>query len=413
MGFSRLGENNVGRSIMYSFMRVVFFICTWLSLSIAIKNDETQRTKSNAKHLESPNKVVHYISEENFRRLEDHRSTKVGLEKFGGLIDTMYFILHTSNNSEGKGLRFDNNTLAEELAAAGFSPENETKVLVHGYASNSEKFGTRFVEEYFGSTDLRDVNVVSVDWRYLSSVVDYFAAAEHAVTAGKRAGQILEDLLISQLGQQPRRIHAIGHSLGAHFVGHLGREVASLSGGMKIGRITGLDPAKPWFDMTKESNRLNKTDAEFVDIVHTNSGEIYDGCLSFPDKMGNVDFYPNGGHHQAGCIPPCNELTCPFADIIDLIELGCSHKRSYKYYTDSIRDAPDTSNFQSYQCQSYQDFEIGSCAALSDNRLCSEMLTCGHMGERLDVGKFKSKHRTASTTDGFFLRTNKKEPWSQ
>ena len=37
-----------------------------------------------------------------------------------------------------------------------------------------------------------------------------------------------------------------------------------------------LDPAKPWFDMTKESNRLNKTDAEFVDIVHTNSGEIYD-----------------------------------------------------------------------------------------------------------------------------------------
>ena len=68
-----------------------------------------------------------------------------------------------------------------------------------------------FPAEYFGSTDLRDVNVVSVDWRYLSSVVDYFAAAEHAVTAGKRAGQILEDLLISQLGQQPRRIHAIGH----------------------------------------------------------------------------------------------------------------------------------------------------------------------------------------------------------
>ena len=65
--------------------------------------------------------------------------------------------------------------------------------------------------EYFGSTELRDVNVVSVDWRYLSSIVDYFAAAEHTVTAGRRAGQILKDLLINQLGQQPRRIHAIGH----------------------------------------------------------------------------------------------------------------------------------------------------------------------------------------------------------
>ena len=55
------------------------------------------------------------------------------------------------------------------------------------------------------------MNVVSVDWRYLSSVVDYFAAAEHTVSAGRRAGQILVDLLINQLGQQPQRIHAIGH----------------------------------------------------------------------------------------------------------------------------------------------------------------------------------------------------------
>ena len=43
------------------------------------------------------------MSEENFGRLEDHRSKKVGLENFGGLIDTMYFILHTPDNFEGKG----------------------------------------------------------------------------------------------------------------------------------------------------------------------------------------------------------------------------------------------------------------------------------------------------------------------
>ena len=81
----------------------------------------------------------------------------------------------------------------------------------------------------------------------------------------------------------------------------------------------GLDPAKPWFDITSPSNSLNKEDGEFVDVIHTNSGEIYEGCLSFPQNIGDVDFYPNGGSHQAGCIPPCSPMTCPFADIVDLL----------------------------------------------------------------------------------------------
>ena len=63
----------------------------------------------------------------------------------------------------------------------------------------------------------------------------------------------------------------------------------------------GLDPAMPWFDLVSEEHRIQSTDADFVDIIHTNSGNLIVGDLSFPDPLGQVDFYPNGGSHQNGC----------------------------------------------------------------------------------------------------------------
>ena len=33
-----------------------------------------------------------------------------------------------------------------------------------------------------------------------------------------------------------------------------------------------LDPASPWFEQTRVEHRVSKTDAEFVDVIHTNSG---------------------------------------------------------------------------------------------------------------------------------------------
>ena len=41
-----------------------------------------------------------------------------------------------------------------------------------------------------------------------------------------------------QLGQSHALIHASGHSLGAHVVGHIGRAVEK-STGIKIARVTG------------------------------------------------------------------------------------------------------------------------------------------------------------------------------
>ena len=56
----------------------------------------------------------------------------------------------------------------------------------------------------------------------------------------------------------------------------------------------GLDPAKPYFDVVSVDKRIQSKDAIFVDIIHTNSGELWQGAVSFPDALGHVDFYPNG-----------------------------------------------------------------------------------------------------------------------
>lgn len=67
---------------------------------------------------------------------------------------------------------------------------------------------------------------------------------------------------------------------------------------LKIGRITATDPAGPTFEhkkVTKEM-RLAETDAEFVDVVHTDAGHY-----GFIAPIGHVDFYPNRGANQPGC----------------------------------------------------------------------------------------------------------------
>lgn len=84
------------------------------------------------------------------------------------------------------------------------------------------------------------------------------------------------------------RIHLIGHSLGAHICGEAGRTYTSLTG-ESLTRITGLDPARPCFNEGEQLSGLERGDAEFVDVIHSNPG-----ILGTRDSIGDVDFYPNG-----------------------------------------------------------------------------------------------------------------------
>ena len=80
------------------------------------------------------------------------------------------------------------------------------------------------------------------------------------------------------------KLHCVGHSLGAHICGFTGATLHNISH-VALTRISGLDPAGPmfaidvpypfnWLDISPQA-RLNKNDASFVDVIHTDGKARY------------------------------------------------------------------------------------------------------------------------------------------
>lgn len=68
------------------------------------------------------------------------------------------------------------------------------------------------------------------------------------------------------------------------------------SGHRRLFQIAGLDPAGPLFRGLNSTSRLDKMDADFVEVTHTSS------LLGLQESIGHVDIYYNGGQFQRGCI---------------------------------------------------------------------------------------------------------------
>ncbi|XP_049526829.1 phospholipase A1-like isoform X2 [Dermacentor silvarum] len=163
-----------------------------------------------------------------------------------------------------------------------------------------------------------DCNVLIVKWLNGARVPDYPAAAANSPMPGVLLSKVLKDMVATSNGKlEAKNIHVIGFSLGAQAAGFCGRHFYNATK-EKLGRITGLDPAGPLFDISNVA--LSKNDANFVDIIHTNAGYLYSLKLGIKGPIGHVDFYPNGGSYQPGCG----------------VDLGCSHSRARELFLESI-----------------------------------------------------------------------------
>lgn len=135
----------------------------------------------------------------------------------------------------------------------------------------------------------------------------------------------------------------------------------------------GLDPAGPLFYGTDIYARMRATDAAFVEVIHTNAGE-----LGYNGNLGVADFWPNGGTKQPGCG-------------IDIFG-SCSHGRSYVYFAESI--ASNSTKFVSQSCVNYISYLFGLCSFNKSSYMDGSTLDTTAHGD-------------------YYLRTNAEYPYAQ
>ncbi|KAJ1519468.1 hypothetical protein ONE63_004754 [Megalurothrips usitatus] len=261
--------------------------------------------------------------------------------------------------SGGERLSVANATL---LAQSSFNPLVPTKILVHGWLSGEkETRGGAILKDAL--LEVSDYNVILVDWSAVDSI-NYVGSRLLVSRLGELVAALVRQL-VDEGGMEHSDLHLFGHSLGAHIMGHAGRTARLGS----QGRITALDPAGPLF-WNDPKVRLDKSDAGFVDVIHTCAG-----YLGYWDPIGHADFYPNGGTYvQPGC---------------GLDAGACSHCRGYSLLLESI-ESPGA--FLGTKCGNYSSFKAGKCK--------------GNPTEQLGLGCDRRARGS------FYFRTNKVPPYS-
>ncbi|XP_053663955.1 pancreatic lipase-related protein 2-like [Anopheles marshallii] len=295
---------------------------------------------------------------------------------FAHAIDTSAVSNYAKELSEVK-LYFFSPWLKHEQDVESFEPppqidlRRQLKVLIHGWIADRNHISILPIRTAYLVQDVH--NLLVADWSQVAYLL-YPKAREQALPVANRIGKILLRF-IERVGIDHSQVHIIGHSLGAHIAGNVGRYF-----GGKLSRVTALDPAAPLFEL-ESKDAIGPDTAQFVDVIHT------DALLLGEDIVrGHADFFPNGGHApQPGC------------EILDFVTLHtCSHCRATEFFAESI---PQPSNFIACAC-SREEISRMDAHCLPDGRETS-LRECVPMGEALE-------HSVRGT---FFTRTSSEAPF--
>nr|XP_042898983.1 pancreatic triacylglycerol lipase [Parasteatoda tepidariorum] len=282
------------------------------------------------------------------------------------------FQLYTPDNpDEQYNLTID----IESLRNSPFNPDLPTKFIIHGFRSDVRDLNDIRHEIKQALLKQGQYNVIIVDWTE-NNGFPYAQAASNT----------------NNTGIEPQTVHVIGHSLGGQIAGYVGERVPNL------GRITGLDPAGPFFQGLHTSVRLDTTDALFVDVIHSDGGEYVLNGLGTSAPIGHIDFYPNGGRRQPGCFYASESENIVGATVnftTKWLSNSCDHGRANEYFLESINNS--NCKFLAVQCSSYKDFEKGLCSP--NNSTINEM---GFHAVQLPNLDLPAK---------FYLRTNASSPY--
>ncbi|XP_050821539.1 lipase member H isoform X2 [Gopherus flavomarginatus] len=247
-----------------------------------------------------------------------------------------------------------NQNCAETLSSAGSRYLNVTKktiLIVHGYRpTGSPPIWIQKAVHLLLSVE--DINIIIVDWNRGATTLLYHRASSNT----KKVAEFLKTLIDQMLadGASLDSVYMIGISLGAHICGFVGQMYNG-----KLGRITGLDPAGPLFNGKPPEERLDPTDAQFVDVIHSD----IDGSQYFK----------------------------------------CDHQRSVFLFLSSLEER---CNITAYPCDTYRDYRNSKCASCET----FQPMACPILGYYADKWKSYLTLKNPPVTKVFF-DTSDKEPF--
>ncbi|XP_043285594.1 uncharacterized protein [Venturia canescens] len=247
--------------------------------------------------------------------------------------ERILFYLYTKHNpKDPQVLKFNS---LESFRTSWFEGDHSTVFITHGFlnTANSEAV-TSVRDAYLNGTE--ELNVITVDWSAYS-ISFYSSACGKVESIGSDIARMI-NFMKSYTELKLYLTTLVGHSLGAHIMGVAGREVT----GGKVNQIFALDPAGPGFEGKNSSSQLSPRDARNVQVIHTCGN-----ALGYRGRLGDADFYPNGGLSQPGCA------------LGDSIFNGaCSHGRSFWYFAESLNSP---TGFQAIKCRSGENPHKGQC----------------------------------------------------
>ncbi|NXC39656.1 LIPH Lipase, partial [Penelope pileata] len=269
-----------------------------------------------------------------------------------------------------------NEDCAEELnstASKYLDLTKKTTFIIHGYrpTGSAPVWIPRLVHLLLSAEDM---NIILVDWNRGATTVIYGNASRNSKKVAEILKKFIDEMLVD--GASLGSIHMIGVSLGAHISGFVGQMFEG-----NLGRITGLDPAGPLYRGKPPSERLDPTDAQFVDVIHSDT----DG-LGYADTLGHIDFYPNGGTDQPGC---------PMSIFAGMRYFKCDHQRSVLLFMASLTNS---CNITTYPCDSYRSYRNGKCTSCE----AFQPLPCPVLGYYAHKWKSSLTQRSHPATNLFF-----------
>lgn len=202
-------------------------------------------------------------------------------------------------------------------------PTKKTIFLIHGWLCNrTNDLMPELKDAYLTRYD---ANVIIVDWSYYSGGT-YGDTFRYIPNIGASIAKFMMKLHTTQ-NITIDSMHVVGHSMGGQTSGFVGQSLINTYN-QTLYRITALDPAGPIYSTKSFRERLDESDATYVDVIHTNAG-----ILGYANRCGDVDYYPNCGISQSGCNFQPTGLS-----VIDFVlkKVSCDHLRSVDYMIESI-----------------------------------------------------------------------------